>query len=151
MKIKTAYHDSDPPPGLTPGDRGDVYTSPTGVEKWSEYEVQDPALPRLSPGGGGEVRLMDNSNTGNVFGNANVEIKLNSINSSKVKGTIQIPVNKNMTKSHAGHMFTEDNIDCQNSYNILQRLIIIRCNCSRRYLYIATNDLSLFLLISLTC
>ena len=28
-------------------------TSPTGVEKWSEYEVQDPALPRLSPGGGG--------------------------------------------------------------------------------------------------
>ena len=40
-----------PPPRLTPGDRGDVYTSPTGVEKWSEYEVQDPALPRLSPGG----------------------------------------------------------------------------------------------------
>ena len=113
MKIKTAYHNSD---------RGDVYTSPTGVEKWSEYEVQDPALPRLSPGGGGEVRLMDNSNTGNVFGNANVEIKLNSINSSKVKGTIQIPLNKNMTKSHAGHMFTEDNIDCQNSYNILQRI-----------------------------
>ena len=125
-------------------------TSPTGVEKWSEYEVQDPALPRLSPGGR-EVRLMHNSNTGNVFGNANVEIKLNSINSSKVKGTIQIPVNKNMTKSHAGHMFTEDNIDCQNSYNILQRLIIIRCNCSRRYLYIATNNFFFFLLISLTC
>ena len=74
------------------------------------------------PGGGGPVRLMHNSNTGNVFGNANVEIKLNSINSSKVKGTIQIPVNKDTTKSHAGHMFTEDNIDCQNSYNILQRI-----------------------------
>ena len=103
------------------------------------------------PRGGGDVQLMHNSNTGNVFGNANVEIKLNSINSSKVKGTIQIPVNKNTTKSNTGHMFTEDNIDCQNSYNILQRLIIIRCNCSRRYLYIAANDLSLFLLISLTC
>ena len=58
---------------------------------------------------------MHNSNTGNVFGNANLEIKLNSINSSKVKGTIQIPVNKNTTKSNTGHMFTEDNIDCQNS------------------------------------
>ena len=54
MKIKTAYHNSDSPtPRLTPGDRGDVYTSPTGVEKWNEYEVEDPALPRLSPGGGG--------------------------------------------------------------------------------------------------
>ena len=37
--------------------------------------------PRQGGGGGGEVRLMHNSNTGNVFGNANVEIKLNSINS----------------------------------------------------------------------
>ena len=74
------------------------------------------------PRGGGEFRLIHNSNTGNVFQNANIEIKLNSINRSKVKGTIQIPVNKNTTKRYAGHMFTEDNIDCQNSYNILQRI-----------------------------
>lgn len=84
-----------------------------------KYKI--PHYPGCPPPGGG-VRLMHNSNTGNVFGNANVEIKLNSINSSKVKGIIQIPVNKNITKSHAGHMLPEDNIDCQNSYNILRRI-----------------------------
>ena len=41
------------PPRLTPGARGDVCTPSTGVEKWSEYEVQDRALPRLSAAGGG--------------------------------------------------------------------------------------------------
>ena len=90
-----------------------MYTPPTGVQKWSECKVQDPALLRLPPGRGG--RPMHNSNTENkttillkfnVLGNATVKIKLNSLNSSKVKGTIQIPVNKNTTKSHAGNLNT---------------------------------------------
>ena len=107
--------------------------------------------PRLSPPGGGGVWPMHKNNTGNVFGNANVEIKLNSINSSKVKGTIQIPVNNNITKSHAGNLnttpatcFLKTTSIARTLTTFYEELIILRCKCSRRYLYIATKVLSLF-------
>ena len=107
--------------------------------------------PRLSPPPRGGVRPMHKSNTGNVFGNANVEIKQNSINSSKVKGTIQIPVNNNIRKSHAGNLnntpatcFLKTTSIARILTTFYEELIILRCNCSRRYLYIATKVLSLF-------
>ena len=47
------------PPRLTPGVREGVYTAPNGVEKWSEYEVQDLTLPpAVPPGGGGSGRCI---------------------------------------------------------------------------------------------
>ena len=120
--------------------------------------------PAVPPGGGG-VRPMHKSNTGNVFGNANVEIKLNSINSSKVKGTIQIPVNNNITKSHAGNLnttpatcFLKTTSIARTLTTFYEELIILRCSrftvvvvifilLQKFYLYFAniTNLLIVFL------
>ena len=107
--------------------------------------------PRLSPRGGGGGRPLQKRNRGNVLGNANVESKLNSTNSSKVKGTIQIPVNNNITKSHAGNLnttpatcFLKTTSIARTLTTFYEELIILRCKCSRRYLYIATKVLSLF-------